>query len=139
MLFRSELGYVTTAEAMQPRLERALADHSGVVFVARRNDECIGFCHVHLATESILSDPAAEIGSLVVASGHRGEGTGASLVEYALNWARDRGAVRARVRTNVVRDGAMRFYERNGWQAAKRQQVYVFDLQLVEPNRPNTA
>jgi GNAT superfamily N-acetyltransferase len=53
---------------------------------------------------------------------------GKLLVQAAVRWAAERGYAKVRVRSNVVREDAHRFYEREGFQRAKTQAV--FDLRL---------
>jgi GNAT superfamily N-acetyltransferase len=69
------------------------------------------------------SPVTAEIAGLVVDEARRGGGIGASLVAAAADWARTKGCRALRVRTNVIRDGALRFYEREGFGRIKMQHV----------------
>ena len=54
----------------------------------------------------------------------RGRKIGATLVAAAEAWARERGHGRMRVRSNVLRQPAHRFYERLGYAVTKRQAVF---------------
>jgi len=77
---------------------------------------------------TVESPPYAEIVGLVVDDGHRGQGLGAALVVAAKEWARARGLGEMRVRSNVVRDRAHRFYQRQGFLETKRQAVFRLSL-----------
>ncbi len=119
----TELGYPTTPEQMAERLVRIDLDPLHAVFVADAGEGAIAFLHV-LETRTLESPAHAEIAGLVVAEGARGRRVGVRLVEAADAWARDRGLPELRVRSNVMRLDAHRFYEREGFRLAKTQKVY---------------
>jgi GNAT superfamily N-acetyltransferase len=50
-------------------------------------------------------------------------------VSAAETWAAKRGAKRLRVRSNVMRERAHRFYERLGYTITKRQAVFDKDVE----------
>jgi len=118
----AELGYPTPAGEMLGRLEELIADTSQSVLVAE-DHEVVGWLHVALAL-SLESGRRAEILGLVVTRTERAKGIGKLLVDGAEEWAAGKGATRIRVRTNVVRDDARRFYARCGYTTSKRQEVF---------------
>ena len=98
-------------------------DPDHVVFVAENDSSVIGW--VHAARELHLeSGMFAEVFGLVVDESHRSAGIGRSLVEAAEQWAQEHGCRDMRVRTNVVRERAHTFYERNGYTLKKQQKVF---------------
>ncbi|WP_337662165.1 GNAT family N-acetyltransferase [Actinoalloteichus sp. AHMU CJ021] len=60
----------------------------------------------------------AQIEAVRVREDQRGGGLGRALLEWALDQARQRGAVLAQLTTDVRRVDALRFYERLGFQAS---------------------
>ena len=68
--------------------------------------------------------PFAELAGLVVDDAVRGAGVGAALLNAAEAWARSEGFATMRVRSNVVRERAHRFYEREGYERIKAQAVF---------------
>jgi GNAT superfamily N-acetyltransferase len=66
----------------------------------------------------------AEIAGLIVDESARGAGLGRDLVAAAGVWARARGCRVIRVRSNVVRERARAFYEREGFVVLKTQRVF---------------
>ena len=123
-----QLGYPTGVEAMRARLTRVRQTGNGEVFVAvDATGRVIGWTHVvpRLQLEEM---PFAELAGLVVADAARGAGVGALLLDSAEQWARGNGFARLRVRSNVVRERAHRFYLREGYRERKRQ--VVFDKEL---------
>jgi GNAT superfamily N-acetyltransferase len=109
---------------MASRLELVLSDPSGAVLVAEDDQGSVaGWLHV-LAESGIESEAFAEIRGLVVDERRRREGIGERLVSEAVHWAGERGLTKVRVRCNILREGAHRFYERQGFSLAKTQAVY---------------
>jgi GNAT superfamily N-acetyltransferase len=119
----TQLGYPADVATMRERLRRVQAHCVGCVFVAVDGDVVVGWTHVverfHLE-EALF----AEIAGLVVDEAVRGVGVGASLLRAAESWVRERGYDRLRVRSNVIRARAHRFYEREGFVECKRQVVF---------------
>lgn len=122
-----QLGYPSSVEQLGRRLEPLLASPEHAVWVAEAPDSgsgstVVAWIHVG-AARTLESDPGGEIYGLVVHQSHRNAGLGARLVEQAIAWTAERGFRRLRVRSNVVREDAHRFYRRMGFEASKTQAV----------------
>ena len=88
-----------------------------LVLVAARGDKVVG----HLvATSSPPSDmwvaARAELVSMHVDESQRGGGVGSRLVSACIGWAREQGAARLAVSAYAANDGAVRFYQANGFE-----------------------
>ncbi len=83
----------------------------------------IGWVHVGVS-HLLESDIRAEVNGLIVAEGQRSAGAGAKLLEAAEEWARRRGCRGMNVRSNVIRERAHRFYERQGYEHYKTQKAF---------------
>jgi GNAT superfamily N-acetyltransferase len=70
------------------------------------------------------SDLRAEVNGLIVAEGQRSSGAGAKLLVAAEEWARKRGCQGVNVRSNVIRERAHKFYERQGYEHYKTQKAF---------------
>ena len=119
-----QLGYPSGAAEVGSRLA-FMAAHPALhaVYVAEDAQGAVaGWVHVFVSAH-VESDPFAEIGGLVVDEQQRGAGVGEALVRRAEAWARARGLAHLRVRSNVVRERALRFYERHGFVRHKEQVV----------------
>jgi GNAT superfamily N-acetyltransferase len=116
-----QLGYPATEAQIRKRLRgiRPAAQHA--LFVAETQDAgVIGW--VHVSKQPLLEvDLRAEINGLVVAEGERSHGAGAKLLAAAEDWARRHGCKSMSVRSNVIRERAHQFYERNGYEHYKTQ------------------
>jgi GNAT superfamily N-acetyltransferase len=123
-----QLGYASTAEQVVSRLREILLDAEHTVFVAERNSsEIVGYVEV-FAFRTVASNSRVEIGGLIVDESCRSQGAGRLLMEHAEAWARDRGFKESRLRSNVLREGAHRFYENLGYRVNKTQKSFVKTL-----------
>jgi GNAT superfamily N-acetyltransferase len=120
-----QLGYPSTSEEMVARLDMLGGRSGNGVLVAEDPEdagEVVGWLHV--SGMYFLESPAfAEVLGLIVDEAHRGRGIGKQLLDGAARWAADHGFDRLRVRSNVIREDAHRFYEREGFHRVKTQVV----------------
>ena len=125
----TQLGYPVDPQTLAKRLAGVRARTADEVLVAvDQNDLPIAWVHVALLA-TLEADDLAAINGLVVDEGRRSGGIGASLVEAAEGWARERGATAIVVRSRSSRERAHRFYERIGYVEIKRS--HVFEKPLV--------
>ncbi len=119
-----QLGYPATAEQIRRRLRRIRPPAQHALFVAEtKEDGVIGW--VHVSKQPLLEvDIRAEVNGLVVAEGYRSLGAGARLLLAAEDWARKHGCKGMSVRSNVIRERAHGFYERNGYEHYKTQKSF---------------
>ena len=121
-----ELGYPATAGQIATRMRQLKPASKHAVFVAECSDATVGLVGwVHVSVSHLLeSDIRAEVNGLIVAEGQRSAGAGAKLLEAAEEWARRHGCQGMNVRSNVVRERAHGFYERNGYEHYKTQKAF---------------
>ncbi|HUX11584.1 MAG TPA: GNAT family N-acetyltransferase [Spirochaetia bacterium] len=125
----SQLGYPTPTDEMRMRIASlAGIPHEGLLVA--RDGEVVGWIHVHHTTY-LQSGKAAEVTGLVVQDTHRSKGIGAALLQAAESWAIAQGLGRLRVRSNIVRADAHRFYERAGYRRAKTSLVFEKNLTTI--------
>ncbi|HXM16722.1 MAG TPA: GNAT family N-acetyltransferase [Candidatus Eremiobacteraceae bacterium] len=118
-----ELGYPTTTAEMKVRLRRVKPAALNAIFVAEDGGEVVGW--IHVSVSYLLEVPLrAEINGLVVSATTRSRGTGARLLEAVEAWARTKKCEGMSVRSNVIRDRAHAFYERNGYEHYKTQKSF---------------
>ena len=118
-----QLGYPATDDAMALRLTELLQHRDHRVWVAvGPAGRPIGWLHASVR-RALESEPYVEIEGLVVDEAHRGARIGERLMEQAVGWARSLRMARVRVRSNVVRADAHRFYHRLGFRRVKDQAV----------------
>lgn len=117
-----QLGYAVNQIDVTSRLP-ALQEPSDVVLVVELNSNkaVIGWAHVRQVPSSLLSEQAAELIALVVDEKYRGRGIGQSLLEACELWAQRNSFKSLRLRSNIKRLEAHRFYERAGYKLTKTQ------------------
>ncbi|HPF38426.1 MAG TPA: GNAT family N-acetyltransferase [Phycisphaerae bacterium] len=120
----AQLGYPSSADSLTARFSEIEASGADAVFVRENaTGDVVGWIHISRRT-LLESGPFAEIVGLVVDESARGQGVGAALVRQAEDWAAENGLTDIRLRSNVVRASAHRFYERLGYVPIKRQAVF---------------
>lgn len=123
-----QLTYPSTPEQVARRLAemRGSADHA--VFVAENAaGEVIGFAGLYV-NRTVEAEARVEISGLVVDEAARSQGAGKRLLERAEEWAREKGRRAIGLRSNVIRERAHAFYERNGYRLIKTQKSFRKEL-----------
>jgi GNAT superfamily N-acetyltransferase len=119
-----ELGYPATAKDISKRMRKLRAAPPNALFVAEPPDAgIVGWAHVSV-THLVEIETCAELNGLVVAKGQRSLGAGSQLLAAAEAWARRNGCPSMSVRSNVVRDRAHAFYQREGYEHYKTQKAF---------------
>jgi len=119
-----QLGYPATSAQILRRMKGLKPASEHAVFVADLpGTGIVGWLHVSVA-HVIESDTRAEVNGLIVADGQRSLGAGALLLDAAEKWARQRGCTAMNVRSNVIRERAHKFYERQGYEHYKTQKAF---------------
>ena len=123
-----QLGYPSMPEQLEARLPGILADAEHTIFVAEhKNGEIAGYVDVFLF-RTAASDVRAEIAGLVVHEASRSQNIGRMLMARAEDWARENGCRECGLRSNVIREGAHRFYENLGYRVIKTQKSFRKEL-----------
>jgi GNAT superfamily N-acetyltransferase len=118
------LGYESTTEQLNARLQPILGHPEHAVFVAETGGAgVVGFIQI-VVKRCVESDTVAEIVGLVVDERLRGGGIGRALVAEAERWATARGLDAVIVRSRVHRSRAHSFYERLDYRHLKDQRVF---------------
>ena len=123
-MLSGQLGYPTPLAEIRRRLAKLLKNPAHCLLVAESPDRyVIGWLDV--SADTLLEVPfRAEINGLVVDETVRSLGAGRTLLAAAETWARKRGCHNMSVRSNMIRDRAHRFYERNGYEHYKTQKAF---------------
>lgn len=120
----SQLGYPSTAVETLQRMRKLKPASLSALFVAEDGDAgVVGWAHVSV-NYLIEVGTRAELNGLIVAEGQRSRGAGARLLEAAEAWARKHGCPSMSVRSNVIRERAHKFYERQGYEHYKTQKAF---------------
>jgi GNAT superfamily N-acetyltransferase len=119
-----QLGYPATSAQMRERLRGIKPASQHAVLVAEMaEDGVIGW--VHVSRQPLLEvEIRAEVNGLVVDERVRSAGAGTRLLAAAEEWAQKHGCKGMSVRSNVIRERAHKFYERNGYEHYKTQKSF---------------
>src|ERR1700690_520655 len=119
-----QLGYASTAGDIAARIAPMQESAEHGVFLAELADGQIGGWIGVFVYRSVEAEARAEVSGLVVDAASRSQGIGQRLLERAEQWAREKGCRAIGLRTNVVRERAHAFYERQGYEHTKTQRTY---------------
>jgi GNAT superfamily N-acetyltransferase len=123
----ASLGYPADAFEMRSRIEELAHSHDRIAFAAVLQDVVVGW--VDAAVERHLqSKPVVVIGGLVVADDMRGKRIGQQLCHAVEQWTIQVGIATVRVRSQMKRAEAHRFYLRDGYNQVKISAVFEKDV-----------
>ncbi len=123
----TQLGYPSSEAQLAERIPHVLGLGDAAAMVAEDAGAVVAWIHVELR-RTLVADQEAQVMALVVDERCRGRGIGAALMLEVERWARERGAVKLRVGSRTTREGAHRFYEREGYALAKTSHWFQKDL-----------
>lgn len=123
-----QLGYPCTIEQMTSRFSFLHKHPDHGLFVVREDARVLGWVHVNRDSASLLSEPRAEITALVVDESERGKKIGILLLQKAEAWAKSQGLSLVRLRSNIKRTDAHRFYLRENYKIQKTWHLFVKEL-----------
>lgn len=120
----TQLGYPCKAEEVKARIESYIGKADKAIIVAETDGKVVGWASVEVVDHFYLA-PFVEISGFVVDEAYRSTGIGAKIMGAAERWVGERGLAVLRLKTNVLRKDAHRFYEKLGFEKTKEQYVYV--------------
>jgi GNAT superfamily N-acetyltransferase len=109
------------------RLAGIAAEPEHVVLVATDGATVLGYVEVAYERRLTANDEGTVRG-LCVTADRRGHGVGTALMAAAESWARERGARRIRVRSQIERTETHAFYRRRGYTPLKTQHSFRRDF-----------
>lgn len=98
--------------------QRLVAREGGLCLLAIVDDETVGYLAGYTRPKSDYKlVPTAELESMFIQAGFRGQGIGTALAQSFLGWAREKGAQEVQVTAYTANEKAVRFYQRLGFVA----------------------
>ena len=108
-----QLGYPCTSHELAERFQGIQGDSNVALFVATdESAKVVAYMQINRECQSLLAAPRAEVAALVVDQNERGRGIGAQLLQHAELWAKKNSLSLIRVRSNIKRTDAHRFYRK---------------------------
>ena len=121
-----QLGYPNSLEDVRDRFRNIENCPTHGLFVAKTDGgKIVGYIQINFEPETLLAGPRADIAALVVDETQRSQGVGTALLKHAELWAKEKGLSHVRIRSNMKRKDAHRFYEKNGYAINKSSQIFV--------------
>jgi GNAT superfamily N-acetyltransferase len=117
-----QLGYETPADVVGARI--LSLDERRDVFVAAVDSHVIGWIAVSLQ-DQFVTGPEAVIEGFVIDESMRSRGIGGGLLRLAEAWCRGHGCASIRVHSNIRREAAHAFYQKNGYELVKTQHQFL--------------
>lgn len=121
-----QLGYTVSAEKTMQNINALLQSESHTVFVAV-DEKVIGWIGVAYQI-SLEIPPLCLVTGLIIDEQYRNKGVGKLLIERAKQWSRDKKVSRLRLRCNVKRTEAHKFYEHLGFTDLKQQKLFELEI-----------
>lgn len=122
-----QLGYPLPENEIRQNLEAICNNKNEIIYVMTDDENVIAWIHIFHAIR-LESGSFAELGGLVVEDQYRGKGIGNRLLEKAREWCLQKGIPKLKLRSNVIRKDAHRFYFRHGFKETKEQKVFELNL-----------
>jgi len=123
----TQLGHTCGESDIRNRIDPYISNPEAKILVATLNDIVVGWLSLNTA-KYFYTKPFVEISGFVVDEKERGKGIGKALLYEAERWTKENGYNILRLRTNIKRKEAHRFYENNGFKKIKEQYVYQKEL-----------
>jgi GNAT superfamily N-acetyltransferase len=114
-----------TEERGRAGFKYAVHGRDADVLLAVEGKRVVGLASVYADILSIRYGPRCWLQDLIVTSGHRGKGTGKTLLDAASQWANERGCTHLELASGEGRKDAHRFYR-----AQQMSQSYNFSKQV---------
>jgi len=120
VLFAIEQDFSPDPVKQRRGLAALLASPTGHIAIARdTTSRAVGMATAQLVISTAEGAPSAWIEDVVVREDFRGQGLGRALLDAALDWARNQGAVRAQLLADLDNAPALAFYDRVGWRPTR--------------------
>lgn len=113
-------------------LTQRLRNHQSTVFLARQDDRPAGFAQLYPLFSSVSMGDVWLLNDLFVAETDRGQGVGTMLLQTCVEFARETGAVRIELETELTNRAAQQFYEHHGWQRDQKFLHYSLSLDAAD-------
>ncbi len=130
-ILATQLGYPNDVLEITKRFTSiSMSNNYGLFIALSNNGDVMGFLQINEEPESLLLGRRADISALVVHEKYRNLKVGAALVKHAEDWALRKGLLLIRVKSNINRNGAHRFYQREGYELLKTSHIFVKSIDL---------
>ena len=115
-LFSQEPDFRPDADVQMHGLKMILEQpNRGRIFVIRSQNAIIGMINLLFTISTAEGGMVILLEDLVISHQHRGQGYGTQLLDYALNFARQKNFLRITLLTDKINEPTIHFYEKHGF------------------------
>lgn len=119
-LFDQEKEFSPNEEIQKSALEKIISSPEiGHILIAKENDQILGMVNLLYTVSTALGSRVALLEDMVVASNYRRRKIGSLLLEFATQFAKDKGCKRITLLTDNDNKSAHRFYSKQGFIESK--------------------
>ena len=122
-----QLGYEVSVEQTEKNIQDVIPNENSDAFVAVHENKIVGWISVAYMV-TLESSPCCEIHGLVVHEQYRKKNIGKMLIEKTKQWCKEKNCERLRLKCNVIRKEAHKFYEHLGFIEKKEQKVFEINV-----------
>ncbi|MCA9047252.1 MAG: GNAT family N-acetyltransferase [Planctomycetaceae bacterium] len=127
--YRVWCGRPSDVSAARNFLRHRLINNEAVVFLATADEQPKAFALLYPLFSSVSMEPVWILNDLFVTESARGSGIGRLLLETVEQFARETGALRLELETEVTNTKAQSIYERYGWEQVTEYVRYYRPLE----------
>lgn len=124
--YRRFYGCASAPQQARAFLAKRFARGDSTIFIAEAQAQALGFTQLYPSFSSASMARILILNDLLVLPEARGQGVATALIGAAAQFARDDGAVRMTLATQVTNTRAQRLYESLGWQRDELFHRYNF-------------
>ncbi len=122
-----ELGYPSSEDKVKEILTMVLNHDDHRLLVAVSENKLVAYIHL-VCSVRIGSDPFIEVAAFVVHGDFRKKGIGKNMINEAEIWANQKNYKFIRIRSNIIREEAYKFFLQLGFTNLKTQEVFLKQL-----------
>jgi N-acetylglutamate synthase-like GNAT family acetyltransferase len=120
----NQLGYPSSLEKVCEILNMVLEHKDHEIFVAECDNRIVAYIHL-ISTMRLGSRNFVEIAAFVVHESYRNMGVGDALIKETEKWTKETGLRDIRIRSNIIREEAHKFFKNRGFENIKTQEVFL--------------
>lgn len=115
-----QLDYPNTEQFIEEKLKRMINHSDEELFVYELDNMVIAFMSLHFIPQIALKGDFARISYFAVETNFRSAGIGTIMEEYCTQLATQRGCDRIELHSHTRREGAHKFYNRQGYEESPK-------------------